>query len=133
MIVADTNLVAYLLIQGQYTREAEAVYRKDPQWSAPLLWRSEFRDVLVFYLRRSLIHMEEALDAMEEAERLMGGQEFELESSRVLRMAVTWKCSAYDCEFIALAQDLGVPLVTSDSALLAKFKSTAVSMRSFCS
>jgi predicted nucleic acid-binding protein len=36
-------------------------------------------------------------------------------------------------EFVALAQELGVPLVTSDSALVAKFKPTVVSMRAFCS
>ena len=37
------------------------------------------------------------------------------------------------CEFVALAHDLGVPLVTSDSARIAKFKPTVVSVRAFCS
>jgi len=133
VIVADTNLIAYLLIRGQHTAEAEAVYRKDPQWSAPVLWRSEFRNVLVFYLRRGLIGIDEALETMEQAERLMRGQEFEVESSRVLRLAAGAGCSAYDCEFVALAQDLNLPLVTSDSALIARFKPTVVSMRAFCS
>ena len=132
MIVADTNLIAYLLVRGQHTGEAEAVYRKDQQWSAPLLWRSEFRNVLAFYLRRRLIGIDEAVETMEQAEQLMSGQEFGVESSRVLRLAATSGCSAYDCEFVALAHDLGVPLVTSDSALIAKFKPTVVSMRAFC-
>jgi predicted nucleic acid-binding protein len=87
----------------------------------------------VLYLRRKLIGMEEALQAMERAERLMGGQEFEVESPHVLRLASTSGCSAYDCEFVALAQHLGVPLVTSDHVLIAKFKPTAVSMGTFCS
>lgn len=133
MIVADTNLIAYLLVRGQHTGEAEAVYRKDQQWSAPLLWRSEFRNVLAFYLRRRLIGIDEAIETMEQAEQLMRGQEFGVESSRVLRLAATSGCSAYDCEFVALAHDLGVPLVTSDSTLIAKFKPTVVSMRGFCS
>jgi predicted nucleic acid-binding protein len=133
VIVADTNLIAYLLVRGQHTGEAEAVYRKDQQWSAPLLWRSEFRNVLAFYLRRRLIGIDEAVETMEQAEQLMSGQEFGVESSRVLRLAATSGCSAYDCEFVALAHDLGVPLVTSDSALIAKFKPTVVSMRAFCS
>jgi predicted nucleic acid-binding protein len=132
VIVADTNLIAYLLIRGQHTGEAEAVYRKDPQWSAPVLWRSEFRNVLVFHLRRGLIGIDEALETMEQAERLMRGQEFEVESSRVLRLAAGAGCSAYDCEFVALARDLNLPLVTSDSALIARFKPTVVSMRAFC-
>ena len=133
MIIADTNLIAYLLIRGQNTSEAEAVFRKDSQWVAPRFWRSEFRNVLVLSLRRKLMEMDEALEAMEQAERLIGGQEFEVQSSRVLRLAATSGCSAYDCEFVALAQDLGVPLVTSDRLLLARFKPTAVSMRTFCS
>jgi predicted nucleic acid-binding protein len=133
VIIADTNLIVYLLVRGQHTREAEAVYRKDPKWGAPRLWRSEFRKVLVLYLRRKLVGMEEAFEAMEQAGRLMRGQEFEVESSRVLRLATASGCSAYDCEFVVLAQDLGVPLVTSDRGLVAKFKPTAVSMRSFCS
>lgn len=37
------------------------------------------------------------------------------------------------CEFVALAHDLGVPLVASDGTLIAKFKPTVVSMRAFCS
>jgi predicted nucleic acid-binding protein len=133
VIIADTNLIAYLLIRGQHTAEAEAVYRKDPMWAAPRVWRSEFRNVLVLSLRRKLIGMDEALEAVERAERLMEGQEFEVESSRVLSLAATSGCSAYDCEFVALAQILGVFLVTSDRALITKFKPTVVSMTTFCS
>ena len=133
MIVADTNLIVYLLVRGLQTAEAEAVFRKDPQWGAPRLWRSEFRNVLVLYLRRRLFGMPEAFEAMERAEQLMGGQEFEVDSSRVLQLADASGSSAYDCEFVALAQNLGVPLVTSDRELIAKFKPTVVSMAGFCS
>ena len=133
MIVADTNLIAYLLILGQYTNEAESVYIKDPQWVAPLLWRSEFRNILALYVRRGLMDLNDAYGTMEQAERLMRGQEFEIVSARVLRLAATSGCSAYDCEFVALAQDLGVTMVTSDRILVARSKPTVSSMREFCS
>ena len=133
MIIADTNLIAYLLIRGQKTAEAEAVFRKDPQWGAPRLWRSEFRNVLVLSLRGKLIGIDEAFEALERAERLMAGQEFEVQSSHVLQLAATSGCTAYDCEFVALAQNLGVPLVTSGRELIAKFKPAVVSMAAFCS
>lgn len=133
MIVADTNLIAYLLILGQYTNEAESVYIKDPQWVAPLLWRSEFRNILALYVRRGLMDLNDAYGTMEQAERLMRGQEFEIVSARVLRLAATSGCSAYDCEFVALAQDLGVTMVTSDRILVTRFKPTVSSMREFCS
>lgn len=131
MIVADTNLIAYLLIKGIHTREAEAVYETDPEWVAPALWRSEFRNVLVSSLRLSLLSLEDAFDLMGRAEQLMRGREHQIASSRVLKLAAESGCSAYDCEFVALARDLGIPLVTSDRTLVSNFKPTAVSMRAF--
>lgn len=133
MIVADANLIAYLLIQGQFTDRAVTVYTKDPNWVAPRLWKSEFRNVLGLHMRRGLFDLDKTLDIMEQAEQLIKGQEFETVSSRVLRLAAASGCSTYDCEFVALAQELAVPLVTSDAALLKKFKLIAVSMDAFCS
>ena len=133
MIVADTNLIAYLLVDGPFTKEARAVYEKDPDWVAPSFWWSEFRNVLVMSLRRSLMSITDALEILEDADLLMGGKERDSASFRILRLAADSGCSAYDCEFVALALDLGVPLVTSDRALIEKFKPTAVSMKTFCS
>jgi predicted nucleic acid-binding protein len=133
LIVADTNLIAYLLVTGPYTRAAEAVYRKDPEWVAPLFWRSEFRNVLALSFRRGLLSWQDAFDVMERAERMMRGHELQTASWRILRLATDSGCSAYDCEFVALALDLNVPLVTSDRGLIRKFKRTAISMRAFCS
>jgi predicted nucleic acid-binding protein len=133
VIVADTNLIAYLLVDGPFTKEARAVYEKDPDWVAPSFWWSEFRNVLVMSLRRSLMSITDALEILEDADLLMGGKERDSASFRILRLAADSGCSAYDCEFVALALDLGVPLVTSDRALIEKFKPTAVSMKTFCS
>jgi predicted nucleic acid-binding protein len=133
VIVADTNLIAYLLVDGPFTKEARAVYEKDNDWVAPSFWRSEFRNVLVLSLRRSVMTFTEALEVMEDADLLMEGKDRDSASSRILRLAADSGCSAYDCEFVALAQDLGVPLVTSDRALIEKFKPAVVSMKIFCS
>jgi predicted nucleic acid-binding protein len=133
VIVADTNLIAYLLMTGQFTKSAAHVYAKDPQWVAPRLWRSEFRNILGVSLRRGLLEMEESLRIMEHAESILKGREFEVVSSSVLSLAAASGCTAYDCEFVALAQDLAIPLVTADGALLSKFKSIAISMDDFCS
>ena len=131
MIVADTNLIVYLLVQGTFTSGARAVYQKDPDWAAPLLWRSEFRNVLVRSLRRGLLSLDDALSVMEEAEELMGAREHQSPSSLMLRLAADSGCSAYDCEFVALAQELGVPLVTADQVLIEKFRPAVVSTQTF--
>ncbi len=43
MIVVDTNLIVYLYLESKHSPLAEQVLMKDPEWHAPLLWRSEFR------------------------------------------------------------------------------------------
>ena len=77
--------------------------------------------------------MDASIEIMEQAEQLIQGQEFETISSQVLRLAATSGRSTYDCEFVALAQELDVPLVTADKLLIDKFKSVVISMEAFCS
>jgi len=131
VIVVDTNVLSYLLLHGPQTEEAERVYARDARWAAPLLWRSEFRNVLVSYLRRRIFVLEEALTHIQDAEGLLAGQTFDVSSERVLSLAATSECTTYDRECVALGQDLRVPLVTSDEEVLSKFMSIAVSMRAF--
>ena len=121
MIVVDTNVLAYLYLPSEHTRRAEALLRHDPEWAAPLLWRSELRNVLSGYMRRKVLSFEAARSIQFEAEGLMAGHEYEVDSQSVLELARDSDCSAYDCEFVALAMRLGVRLVTMDSKLLKAF------------
>ena len=131
MIVADTNLLIYLYVQGQRTQESEAVLQQDAVWTAPLLWRSEFRNVLISLVRTDALQLEKALVIIDEAERWLTGHEYSVVSRQVLDLASRSGCSAYDCEFVALAQDLEVPLVTNDRQILKAFPTTAVSPSAF--
>ena len=121
MIVVDTNVLTYLLLPTPMTLAVEILYQRDPEWAAPVLWRSEFRNVLALYLRKGLLPLDRALALQEEAERLMAGREFQVQSSAVLQLAKSSGCSAYDCEFIAVARDLGIRLYTADKRLLTAF------------
>ena len=131
MIVVDTNVAAYFLIEGVGTRAAGAVHRKDPAWAAPLLWRSEFRNVLTLHLRQGRVTRPQALVLMKEAEILLGATDFHVDSARVLDLSASSGCTAYDCEFAALAEELQVPLVTSDRDLLKAFPALAVPLEKF--
>lgn len=131
MIVVDTNIIAYLLLSGEHSIVAEQVLQKDNRWAAPLLWRSEFRNVLAGYLRRERLTIAEAVEIMGSAERLLKGNEYVVTSDHVLRLVVASDCSAYDCEFVGLAEDLYVPLVTVDRRVLKCFSALAVSPQAF--
>jgi len=131
VIVADTNLIAYLLIEGDLTALAEKVLQKDEIWTSPLLWRSEFRNTLVKCARGGLIEWDDAFQIMTEAESLMSEGEYAVVSGDVLDLAASSACSACDAEFVVLARELGVPLVTTDKRLLESFPETAVSPARF--
>lgn len=127
MIVADVNLVAYILLQGPDTALAREVYKADSAWAAPPLWRSEFRSVLAAHMRKRGLTLADAWEAHESAERLLGAREAAPEAERVLQLVASSPCSAYDCEYVALAERLRVPLVTGDKELLRAFPKLAVS------
>ena len=131
MIVVDTNWIAYLLLGGEKTPRARSIFERDSKWAAPLLWRSEFRSVLAMFIRQGKLTSERAIEFMNEAETLMQGEEYQVDSGRVLKLIDSSNCSAYDCEFIALAQHLDVPLITSDKQILNEFPDTAVSIESY--
>jgi len=128
MIVVDTNVLAYLYLPSEHTAAAEALLERDPDWCAPILWRSEFRNILAGYVRRDDISFEQAVNLQTEAESLLAGCEHEVESRAVLELVRDSDCSAYDCEFIALAAKLDTKLFTMDKKLLRAFPSRALSI-----
>ena len=121
MIAVDTNVIAYLFLRGEFAAPAEAWLTRDRDWVAPMLWRSEFRNVLAGYLRRKQLTFEAVRDIQREAEALLIGNEHEVDSLRVLELVRDSECSAYDCEFVSVAMRLGVKLVTADSKVLKAF------------
>lgn len=131
MIVADTNLLVYLLLPSQLTERVKDVFSRDDEWAVPLLWASEFRNVLAGYLRRGTIAIDTVRDVVARAEALVHGREHPVGSREVLDLVARSACSAYDCEFVALALRLGVPLVTSDGKVLREFPEVAISLAGY--
>ena len=121
MIIVDTNILIYLYIQGEHTSSVESLVHIDCTWAAPILWRSEFRNVLALYLRKNVVSLQQALDIIDQAEHLMLENEYQPSSETVLNLVNTSNCSAYDCEFVSLAKQLDVPLITQDKKILAEF------------
>ena len=131
MIVVDTNVIGYLFLSSEHAIAAEKALKMDSEWAAPILWRSEFRNVLALYLRKKLATLQQAQQIMNGALELLRGREYEASSYEVLRLVSESKCSAYDCEFIAVANDLNVHLVTVDKQLLREFPPVAIALNAF--
>jgi len=128
VIVVDTNVLAYLLLPYEFSPQADALYKSDPDWRVPIFWRSEFCNLLAAYLRRKTLTFDEVVKAQAEAEALLAGNEHEVDSRSVLELVRDSDCTAYDCEFVALAMRLGVKLVTMDKKLLKAFPKHATSL-----
>lgn len=131
MIVIDTHVIAGLYVPGPDTGPIRDLFDADPEWAAPKLWRSEMRNVLTRYCRFGEMSLEQAVTIATEAESVLAGQEYEIQSGAVLKLAFDSGCTAYDCEFVALALALGVPLVTLDRRIQKAFPRTAISPEAF--
>ncbi len=131
MIVVDTNIISYLFLTGEFSERAEKILLKDEKWAAPLLWRSEFRNVLAQYIRKKILTLDDAKEIMESASLLMEANEYHVDSAQVLDLANSSNLSAYDCEFITLAKNLGCKMVTADQKIAAQFSGYAVLIEAF--
>jgi len=130
MIVADTNLIVYLFITGDQTSLAQEVLAKDPHWIVPPLWQSEFRNVLAGYIRRGMV-LSQAQEIMTNGMVTLENRQVIPSPEKILDLISKSDCTAYDCEFIALAQQLDVLLVTADKQLLTRFPDSAISLEEF--
>ena len=128
MIVVDTNVIVGLLLPADWSASAQRLFAEEPDWAAPVLWRSEFRNVLAANVRAGRLDLDRALTAIDGAESILLGREFSVDSPSIIRLATESRCTAYDCEFVALALHLGVRLITHDQRLVKAFPSVASSL-----
>ena len=126
MIVVDTNLVAYAVLPGERTGQALALAERDPQWVAPALWRRELRNVLATLMRLRRLPLAHALGAFHAAEQLVTDATIEPTTEQCLRLAARGGISAWDAEFVFVAEALGLPLVTADKRLARAFPGVVV-------
>jgi predicted nucleic acid-binding protein len=131
MIVADTNTIAYLYLNSEKSVQAEQLLTHEPKWIAPNLWKSEFRNVLTLYLRKNILTFDEILMITQQAENLMLENEYEVSSAHILQLVNSSNCSAYDCEFVALANLLNIPLITADKKIIKEFPNIAQTIEGF--
>jgi hypothetical protein len=74
MIVVDANVIAYLLIEGEFTESVTSLRSREPEWIAPRLWLDEFLNILATSERHSILSAEVADGTLALACELMEGQ-----------------------------------------------------------
>ncbi len=92
---------------------------------------SEFRNILAGFLRSKKLSLETAFQILEGAESHMKEREFAVASHQILNLVLSSACSVYDCEFVALAENIRIPLVTTDRQILRDFPAIAVPLEKF--
>jgi len=128
VIVVDTNILIYLYLPGPQTELCNELLTHDANWASPTIWRSEFCNTLLLYLRKDLITTDVAIQIINAAEDLVGGNGLKPNPLDVMQLALDSRCTFYDCEFIATARSLATILVTEDKALLKAFPNDAFSL-----
>jgi len=133
LIVVDTNVIAYLWMKGEYTENAKRLLKSDPDWQVPLLWRSEFRSILSLYIRKKLLSLSELYTIMTEAQKMLKVNEYSIDSLDILEKVKKCTLSAFDLEFVVLAETLKTKLVTLDKKILSEFPKLTVSLSNYSS
>jgi predicted nucleic acid-binding protein len=131
VIVADANVIAYFWLPGEFTHQAEAALERDADWIVPYLWRSEFRNILATYVRAKRLAAGDAQTIYMNAEDMLRGREYAVTGHVALDLAFNSSMSAYDCEYVALADEFNCKLVSSDRRLVKAFSQRAVLLAEF--
>lgn len=118
MVVVDTNILAYLLIEGDRTKQAQALYATDSDWRSEAFILVEFSNVLATYRRMHALSRQQAESLLAEAASRVR-ELLSVPNLRALRCAERFAVSAYDARFLAVADTLGAKLVTEDAKLRA--------------
>ncbi len=126
MIVVDTNILAYFMIRGEYSEVVDRLYASDSDWIAPCLWLDEFLNVLATTERNGKLSSFEADAILSDATELMSDCSYDVPAYRILSTARRTGCTAYDSQYLALAEDLGLQLYTFDKRLIERSDGLAI-------
>jgi predicted nucleic acid-binding protein len=103
MIVVDTNVVAYRLIEDDRTADAQALRLADTAWRSEPFLLVEFSNLLATQLRAKALSAAQAKALLESAAKQVAAW-VEVPHAEALAVAVELQVSAYDARFVACAR-----------------------------
>jgi predicted nucleic acid-binding protein len=127
VVLVDTNVLAYLMLEGDRTSAAQELFERDADWRSEAFIMVEFSNVLTTYVRTKVLSRDQGLKLLAGAEKLVPVLT-SVQNARALEVATQFGISAYDARFVALAIQMKVKLVTEDAKLRAAVPSWTVSL-----
>jgi predicted nucleic acid-binding protein len=127
VVLVDTNVLAYLMLEGDRTSAAQELFERDADWRSEAFIMVEFSNVLTTYVRTKVLSRDQGLKLLAGAEKLVPVLT-SVRNARALEVATQFGISAYDARFVALAIQMKVKLVTEDAKLRAAVPSWTVSL-----
>lgn len=117
MIAVDSNVIAYLLIDGAKTGDARSLLALDPDWHTEAFALVELTNILATSIREGQLGLAAASGLLSEAESMLEGATHIVPHVDALSLAERFRVTAYDARYLGIALGLGVRLVTEDRRL----------------
>jgi predicted nucleic acid-binding protein len=114
MLVVDTNIIAPLYIRSAYTDGVHQLRRRDGVWRTDPFAIIELSNVLATYQPVRYLTAIEAQRCLAQADRFLRPHYVEVPHDAALEFAIRHGVTTYDARFLALAERLGLPLITED-------------------
>jgi predicted nucleic acid-binding protein len=117
MIVVDASVVAYLFIEGELTDVVRELYRVDAEWVTPPILNHEILSILAAVgTEEQSSHSVEVI--WRDVRALLAARQHVPDPVNSLRLAVEFGISGFDAQYLSLAQQLNLPLITGDARLI---------------
>jgi predicted nucleic acid-binding protein len=127
MIVVDSSVISFLFLEGELTESVKELHRIDSEWITPPILNHEMLNILAV-----VGTADQAVAPMEEIWRdiraLLGSRQQVPDPLRSLHLAIELKISGYEAQYVALAQQLNMPLVTEEQRLLEQLPDLCLSI-----
>lgn len=131
MIVIDANILIYALIECDNSRLIPQLRKKNADWRTTGLCLHETLNVLATYQRRGVLTLEQCKELLRNASRFITVAQCEVDMEASLSVAAKYGITGYDAQYVALALNLAVPLITEDRKLRQAVPGVAISMQEF--
>lgn len=117
MLLIDTNVLAYLYLEGVKSKAVQELAVRDPDWQSESYLLIEFTNVLTRYLAANILPLVRVQEIFAQAAQKMDGSLHTVPHFEVLPICAEFNVTAYDARFLQLAQKLGLKLITEDKKL----------------